>query len=403
MTITNERSALFAPRVTWNESELPSNEETQPQAFLNPKMHFPEVIGNSEILLKVLADASRMAQSEGSVLITGESGTGKELIAKAMHRLSERRLKKFVAINCSAIPEDLLESELFGHEKGAFTGAISRRAGLFEQAHGGSLFLDEIGEMPLRLQAKLLRVLQEKRFTAVGGNELKNADVRIIAATNINLQDAVESKTFRLDLFYRLNVLPIHLPPLRERGTDVIELANFFLKLQAEVHNLREDCTFSRDVLVQMLGYPWPGNIRELQNLIERLVVIKRGGRIELSDLPREFIAVNLPTFDRKQLEVPLGITDTRLTQSLFDKMNPQVENSRALDRTPFGELERSFDSQFPSLPESGIDLCVYIQNLENHFIRTALARTDNNKNQAAKLLGLNRTTLVERLKKRHL
>jgi transcriptional regulator with PAS, ATPase and Fis domain len=326
---------------------------------------------------------SKVAKSEGSVLVYGESGTGKELIASAIHRLSPRSARRFVAINCSAIPEDLLESELFGHEKGAFTGATSRRSGYLEMARGGTILLDEIGDMPLRLQAKILRVLQEKQFFPVGSNEPKRTDIRIIAATNVNLQKAVAEGTFRLDLYYRLNVLPIHIAPLRERTTDIEPLLFHFLEIANSKHNVMNPCYLGSDVIDVLRRYPWPGNVRELQNLIERLVVIRGGGLISANDLPTEYTSA--PATPPKLQQAP-------------HKAAPTVDD---LDAQP--AVPAAAPTVAAELPKEGIDLIQFIENLENHYILQALEKTGHNKNQAARLLGLNRTTLVERIKKRKL
>jgi len=247
-----------------------------------------EIVGKSEAMEKVLATIGKVARSDAPVLIHGESGTGKELVARALHRLSQRAGRRFLAINCSAIPETLLESELFGYVKGAFTGADKGRKGYFEEAAGGTLFLDEIGEMPPRLQAKLLRVLQEKQFSPVGSNEVKYADVRVITATNVDLEDAVAHQRFRLDLFYRLNVLPILLPPLRDRKGDVRLLLDYFIEHSNQVHSLHNPCYMNPEVYQCLERYSWPGNVRELQNLVERLVVMSGGGMITLEALPSE-------------------------------------------------------------------------------------------------------------------
>lgn len=341
-----------------------------------------EIVGRSEAMEKVLQTIGKVARSDSPVLIHGESGTGKELIAQALHRLSLRASRRFLAINCSAIPETLLESELFGFVKGAFTGADKNRKGYFEEASGGTLFLDEIGEMPPRLQSKLLRVLQEKQFSPVGSNEVKTADVRIITATNVDLEEAVAQQRFRLDLFYRLNVLPITLPPLRDRKGDVRQLLDYFLELSNQQHCLHNPCYITPEVFQCLERYPWPGNVRELQNLIERLVVMSGGGTITLDSLP----------FEYRQLKA--GAT-SRPREAL-----PIIEELP--DRTIWSTSENPLDP-VELLPETGINLESYIEHLENSLIMQALERTGNNKNQAAKLLGLNRTTLVERIKKRKL
>jgi len=238
--------------------------------------------------MKAVLDLVRkVADSASNVLITGDTGTGKELLAAALHFNSPRRRQNFVAVNCAALPDTLLESELFGHEKGAFTGAYKRRIGRFEQANGGTLFLDEIGDMSASTQAKVLRVLQERQFERVGGTQTISVDVRLVAATNRNLGAMVEEKTFRDDLYYRLNVVPLHLPPLRERRADILPLAEFFLrKFRHELG--RSGLTFAPATVARLLEYDWPGNVRELENVVERAVLIGGGALIEPADLVLE-------------------------------------------------------------------------------------------------------------------
>lgn len=331
---------------------------------------FPEIIFQSKIMEKVLKTVLKISQTQSSTLILGESGTGKELIALAIHRLSARSHKCFVAINCSAIPENLLEAELFGHEKGAFTGADRKRIGLLAAAEQGTIFLDEIGDMPLRLQAKLLRVLQEKEFTPIGSNVSRRIDVRVIAATNTNLEEALRAQTFRLDLFYRLNVLQITLPPLKERFEDIPLLADHFVNQLNRVHLHTNPCWLDYELKEVLAKAPWPGNVRQLQNTIERMIVISSGSRLGIKDLPDELSTAVMANVAQRQKE----ISSVRLE----------------------GEIAYQ-------LPESGVDLANYMEKIENQFILQALERTRNNKNQAAKLLGLNRTTLVERIKKRRI
>jgi transcriptional regulator with PAS, ATPase and Fis domain len=303
----------------------------------------------------VRALIARLANSNSTVLITGESGTGKELAARAIHELSPRQNGCFVPVNCGAIPEELLESELFGHVRGAFTGAINARQGRFQLAHGGTLFLDEIAEMSAKLQVKLLRVLQERQFEPVGSDSPVQVDVRVVAASNSDLRVAVAERKFREDLFYRLNVLPLELPPLRERDTDIEILMGHFLSLHAH-RRRRPAIEVDSDALAVMRKYGWPGNVRELENLIERLVVLNESGIIRPKDLP-DYI----------------------------------TENS-----TP----QRQITAQV-SLPREGVDLDGVLEKIENGFIRQALERSRGNKTLAAELLKLNRTTFIERLRKK--
>src|SRR5437667_141923 len=242
---------------------------------------FEEVLGTSSALQNVLALAAKVAPTDSSVLIAGETGSGKELIARAIHKRSKRGERSFVGVNCAAIPSSLIMSELFGHEKGAFTGAVQRRLGRFELAEGGTLFLDEVGELPLETQIALLRVLQEREFEPVGSSRSLRVDVRVIAATNRDLAEAVRAGRFRADLFYRLNVFPIEVPPLRERRTDIPQLATFFVSRFARKFGKRVEAV-SKETLNRLMAYPWPGNIRELQNVIERAVVLSSGPSLEL-------------------------------------------------------------------------------------------------------------------------
>ena len=291
------------------------------------------------------------------MLIQGESGTGKELIARMLHFNSMRRDRPLVPVNCGAIPENLLESELFGHEKGAFTGAAHTRLGRFELAHGGTIFLDEVGEMSLPLQVKLLRVLQERCFERVGGTRTINVDVRIIAATNQDLEQAVQEKRFRQDLFYRLHVIPIHIPPLRDRRSDIPLLVNHFV---AQFNDLRHTdiAGVEADALARMGEYDWPGNIRELENMIERLVVLKKKGWITMSDLPERTL---------------------------------KVVASKAAEP----------QEQFIRFSEDGINLTKELEHYENRLIGEALRKANGITSRAAQLLQLNRTTLVEKLKRK--
>ncbi len=264
-------------------------ENTSLKSALRDRYSFQNIIGQCKGMQEVYRLIEKVAPSGATILILGESGTGKELIAHAIHQLSRRREKPMVKVNCAAVPETLLESELFGHEKGSFTGAQTMRKGRFELAHGGTIFLDEIGELPLGLQAKLLRALQERQFERVGGTKTIQVDVRIIAATNRSLEKAVREKTFREDLFYRLNVVPITLPPLRERAEDIPMLLDHFLHKFNKLHG--KNLKVSRDVIDFFMTYPWPGNVRELQNLVERLVLITEGGVVRMEALPSYMVA----------------------------------------------------------------------------------------------------------------
>jgi DNA-binding NtrC family response regulator len=322
---------------------------------LQEKYRFENIIGQSPEIMAVFDLIERVADSDSTILITGESGTGKELVAKAIHYNSRRAEKLMVPVNCGAIPENLLESELFGHVKGAFTGALTSRAGRFEVAHSGTIFLDEIGDMSPHLQVKILRVLQERKFEPLGSAKTTEVDVRVIAATHKDLDLAVAQKSFREDLFYRLNVIPIRIPPLRDRKSDIPLLIHHFLKHYNET-KLRDVKGFAPDVMEFLTSYNWPGNVRELENLIERLVIIKGQGVIELRDLPERYL--------RREISV---------------------------------------DQDKIIVPTKGLDFNSAVDNFENILIMQALERTGWNRNKAASLLNLNRTTLVEKIKKKGL
>lgn len=330
-------------------------ENQQLRHALHSKYQFENIIGQSEQIAQVLNIVERVAQSDSTVLVMGESGTGKELIAKALHYNSLRSQEPFIPINCGAIPAELLESELFGHVKGAFTGAIANRTGRFEMAEDGTLFLDEIGDMSPNLQVKLLRVLQDRCFEPVGGAKTIHANVRVIAATNVDLEAAVEEGRFREDLFYRLNVIPIRIPSLRERKSDIPLLLHHFIGVFNRTRG-RQLKGIAPDALEFLINYSWPGNIRELENLVERLSILKGAGVIEVSDLPERYRRV-------------------------------------AADADP-SRLD---------IPDNGMDFNSAVDAYENALIVRALEKTGWNRNQAALLLKLNRTTLVEKIKKKGL
>ncbi|KXG73942.1 sigma-54-dependent transcriptional regulator [Thermotalea metallivorans] len=306
------------------------------------------IIGKSRKMCEIFELVDKVADTNATILITGESGTGKELIASAIHSRSSRKNKPYIRVNCGAIPENLLESELFGYEKGAFTGAQSRKPGRFDRAQGGTLFLDEIGELSLPLQVKILRVLQEKEFERVGGTEVIKADVRIIAATNRNLEKMVEEGSFREDLLYRLKVIPIHVPPLRQRKEDIPLLVEFFIDKYAKDLN-KGHIKVDKKVLEILMHYDYPGNIRELENIIERMVILSNGGYIQASSLPREIIRGAYANYD-----------------DIF------------------------------VLPETGIVL----EEVEKSLVRQALEISKGNQTHAAKLLGISRHALIYRMDK---
>jgi DNA-binding NtrC family response regulator len=322
---------------------------------LKKKYRFENIIGDHEKMQKVFEVIEKVADTDSTILILGESGTGKELIAKAIHYNSYRREKPFVPVNCAAIPSELLESELFGHEKGAFTNAIRTRIGRFELANGGTVFLDEIGDMNPLLQSKLLRVIQERQFERIGGIKTIKTDIRIVAATHQDLKAAVSQKKFREDLYYRLNVIPIRVPPLRERKADIPLLAHHFLEFFN--HSKKKSIKgFEEDSLQLLMRYDWPGNVRELENTIERLVILVDNDIITPQDLPDKFH----------------NLSETQL-------------------------------AGLPEIPEEGISLDSAVNEYERNLILQALAKTAWVKNKAARLLNLNRTTLIEKIKRQNL
>src|SRR5438876_2311290 len=337
------------------------------RAQLQERYRFEGVVGKGRAMARVFQLLETVAPTHSTILITGETGTGKEVVARAIHQSSPRRMQRFVALNCSAIPETLLEAELFGHVRGAFTGASGNRQGRLEQAHKGTLFLDEVGTMSAGLQMKLLRVLQEREFERVGDSHTTKIDVRVIAATNSDLAKLVAGGRFREDLFYRLNVIPVDLPPLRDRKDDIPLLVHHFLdKLVAQALvaqdggtiRARPQITTSQEAMRQLMAYRWPGNVRQLENAIERAVAFAAGRpQIDVGDLPPE-------------------IPDAR-EMSLSSALSAGV-----------------------SLPDNGLDLDAFMSTIERDLIQRSLERTGGNKGQAARLLGLKRTTLVEKLKR---
>jgi DNA-binding NtrC family response regulator len=330
-------------------------ENTLLKQQLRKKYQFDNFIGDSKPIQKVFELIERVADTDSTVLITGESGTGKELIAKAIHYNSYRRDKPMIVINCGAIPEELLESELFGHEKGAFTGAHKMRVGRFEMANGGTIFLDEIGDMSPNLQVKLLRVLQEQKFERVGGTRTLEIDVRIIAATNKNLINAVNKGKFRQDLYYRLNVIPMKVPPLRMRKSDIPLLVEFFVA-KFNKQKQKHIVGFTQEAMNALMEYSWPGNVRELENLVERLVILASSDKIDLDDVP----------------------------DSIKGK----------------GEKVESIEVK---IPKDGIVFEHAVEEYEKKLILQALSETNWVKTKAAKLLNINRTTLIEKMKKKNL
>jgi sigma-54 dependent transcriptional regulator, flagellar regulatory protein len=324
------------------------------------------IIGQSACLKQVFAVLAKVSPTDSTVLVTGESGTGKELLVRALHANSRRKNKAFVPINCGAIPRDLLESELFGHEKGAFTHAIRSRPGRFEMADHGTIFLDEIGELDMTLQVKILRVIQEKEFERVGASTTSKVDVRIVAATNRDLEHEVNQGRFREDLFYRLNVIPIHLPPLREREEDILLLGRHFLDSFCAQKN-RPPLRLSHEAKNLLAAYPWPGNVRELENFMERISILCDNDVVQPEDLPEKIAQV---------VGVPV----------------------------PEKNIQKSGVFVWPSLNELNDrqqGLKEFMDEIEERLLQEALVQSQGVKNHAAELLGIKRTTLIEKLKKR--
>jgi DNA-binding NtrC family response regulator len=316
---------------------------------LQDRYQFGDIMGRSRPMQNLFQLLESVVDSNSTILITGETGTGKEVVARAIHHNGPRRAARFVALNCSAIPETLLEAELFGHVRGAFTGAVGARQGRFEQANKGTLFLDEVGTMSTALQMKLLRALQEREFERVGDSQTTKVDVRVIAATNSDLAKMVAEGTFREDLYYRLHVIPVQLPPLRDRRDDVPDLVLHFLKKYSPATAMR----VSQDAMRALMAYRWPGNVRQLENAVERAVALGAGRtQIEMADLPVEV------------------------------QVNPEPA-------TPLVDL-----------PEEGLDLSAHLASIERDLVQRALDRTAGNRNRAAELLRIKRTTLVEKLKR---
>ena len=322
---------------------------------LKGKYHYKNIVGTSQVIKKIYDLIEKVSDTDGTVLITGASGTGKELIARSIHYNSQRSDKPLVVINCGAVPEALLESELFGHEKGAFTGAYKKRIGRFEMANGGTVFLDEIGEMSPALQIKLLRVLQEQQFERVGGTKTIHVDLRFIAATNKNLTTAINMEKFREDLYYRLNVIPIKVPSLKQRRSDIPLLIDYFLKKFQKTKN-KKITGFSQSALDALWVYEWPGNVRELENVLKRLTILCEGPVVDLEDLP---------------------------------------ENIR--DVSGAGQMEEEV------ILGDELNLNEAVQDYEKRIILEALEKTNWVKSKAAKLLNINRTTLVAKIKKQNI
>ena len=361
---------------------------TQKAAKRYPKQIDQRLVGSSDAVLEVKSLVSKVAPTDATVLLQGESGTGKEVIARLVHECSARAKGPFIPVNCGAIPGELLESELFGHEKGAFTGAVAARKGRFELAEGGTLFLDEIGDMPFEMQVKLLRVLQERTFERVGGGKPIKCNVRIIAATHQHLEKKVDAGDFRMDLYYRLNVFPLDVPPLRDRPADLESLAQRFIDEFASQG--RGSIRLESDALAHLRLYAWPGNVRELGNLVERLIILNPDQAIFAADLPAKYQSSELAVAARPTDAAPLAASDDLLTEAEEEDLSALFAPAPSSPVAP----------PTPTFIDQPIDLKEHMAEVERALIISALDQTDWVNAHAAKLLSLQRTTLVEKMRK---
>lgn len=364
------------------------------------QVKFDGMVGQTPAMQKIRFLIQQVAKTEANVLVLGPSGTGKEVVARNIHLLSNRANGPFVPINCGAIPAELLESELFGHEKGAFTGAISTRKGRFELAQGGTLFLDEIGDMPQPMQVKLLRVLQERIFERVGGTQILKADVRIIAATHRDLESMITEGSFREDLYYRLNVFPIETPALSERADDLPLLINELLNRLYQSHQAR--VKFTERALESLKLHNWPGNVRELSNLLERMVIMYPDQTVDIAELPKKYQHLEVDSY---QPVYPEALQERDLLNSLFqtEEIDEQMALQAAFDEPFDGSTDENVSYLAQDLPHEGLDLKEFLAELEIRFISQALERHDYIVARAAEILGLRRTTLVEKMRKYNL
>lgn len=343
-----------------------------------------------------------VAESDANILILGESGTGKEVIANAVHYKSHRSKRPFVKVNCSALPKDLIESQLFGHIKGSFTGAVNDKIGFIGQANGGSLLLDEIGEMPIDLQPKLLRVLQEKIYYRVGSDKPQEVDFRLISATNRNPFESIQSGSLREDLYYRINTIEIKIPPLRERMEDVPMLAEHFLQIYADKYK-RQDREFSQYAYDQMLNYNWRGNVRELQHVIERAVLLSKGGRITNLDVPKNLDGAISFADIKKEFSAPQIISNAGTSEtSNHTNGNILLSRQNLSDEELFEEVGKFIVERLPEPIDGGAQKDVF-NEIENVVVTAALKRTKGNKQAAANLLGLYRPRLYGMIKRHNI
>lgn len=361
---------------------------------------FRSLVGTSKAMNKVRFLIEQVAKNPASVLILGESGTGKEVVARNIHNLSDRAKGTFVPVNCGAIPAELLESELFGHEKGAFTGAISARKGRFELAEGGTLFLDEIGDMPQPMQVKLLRVLQERTFERVGGSKSLKADVRIIAATHQNLEDMIKTGDFREDLFYRLNVFPIETPALRDRKEDIPLLLKELLSRFEHEHEQKRSVRFTDRAIESLMEHSWRGNVRELSNLIERMLIMYGDQIVDVAELPHKYQHIEVEEYTP---EYPEELQEKEVINELFSGFDYDDENPEDELGNDDTRSNNSTAMDASLLPSEGLNLKDYLADLEISLITQSLNKHDYVVARAAETLGMRRTTLVEKMRKYNL
>lgn len=377
--------------------------------------NFSSIIGSSDQAVQLTKMIELCAPSDASILVLGESGSGKEVVTRELHRLSDRRHANLVGINCAAIPDQLLESELFGHKKGAFSGAISDRNGRFQLAHEGTLFLDEIGDMPLELQAKLLRALEERAIVPLGGSNSVPIDVRVIAATHQDLSGMVARGEFREDLFHRLNVIPIKIPPIRDRRPDIPEFCLHF----AAKYSKEYEIGFSSESMLLLSQYDWPGNVREIANLVKRLSVLSPSKTIDLYDLPGEFLPDGLVKLRSESTDISIGgrvgedSSRGQAAESEFPsdarpvlKSNNELQEPKIDSNDPWkhvSEVERiiRLSQSMASIPDDGVETKDLLQNIESNLIRVALNQSEGNVSKAAKLLKIGRTTLIQKMGKK--
>ena len=377
--------------------------------------NFSSIIGSSDQAVQLTKMIELCAPSDASILVLGESGSGKEVVTRELHRLSDRRHANLVGINCAAIPDQLLESELFGHKKGAFSGAISDRNGRFQIAHEGTLFLDEIGDMPLELQAKLLRALEERAIVPLGGSNSVPIDVRVIAATHQDLSGMVARGEFREDLFHRLNVIPIKIPPIRDRRPDIPEFCLHF----AAKYSKEYEIGFSSESMSLLSQYDWPGNVREIANLVKRLSVLSPSKTIDLYALPGEFLPDGLVKLRSESTDISIGgrvgedSSRGQAAESEFPsdarpvlKSNNELQEPKIDSNDPWkhvSEVERiiRLSQSMASIPDDGVETKDLLQNIESNLIRVALNQSEGNVSKAAKLLKIGRTTLIQKMGKK--